>query len=65
MAVKAFDDLVDSEGILPTFGLRLLVGLDADGEDRVIVEKCGSIDSARLIGILETLQVRLMLSKGV
>ena len=60
--MSAFDDMVEDEGLLPVFGLRLLVGLDADGKDRILLDRCGTIDSARLIGILETIQCRYMLS---
>lgn len=58
--MSAFNDLIDSEKVLPTFGLRILVGLDEDGKERVLLERCGTIDSTQLIGILETIQHRLM-----
>lgn len=63
--MSSFDDMSIEEGLLPVFGLRVFVGLDGDGRERILMDRCGTINSAQLIGILETIQHRFMYpSKG-
>jgi len=54
-----FEDITSSEHLLPTFGLRIMVGLDHNGKMRVLLDRAGSIDSTQLIGILEVVQSKL------
>jgi hypothetical protein len=57
--LSSFDDIIDDEKIVPFFGLRLLLGFDENGEQRIIVDRAGEVESTTLIGVLEILQLRL------
>lgn len=62
--MSSFDDMIDEEKLFPVFGLRVFVGLDDDGRERILMDRCGTINSAQLIGILETIQHRFMYPSG-
>ena len=60
MELDAFDDMAEEVGILPTYGLRLLVGISPEGRDAVYYMQSGEISGAALIGILETIKHRIL-----
>lgn len=64
MAVKSFEefaDMADEANIaLPSYGLRVLWGVDKDGDYTLCATHVGTIEGITLIGLLETLKQRLL-----
>ena len=56
-----FADLAEASDIqIPTYGLRILWGIDSDGDFTLCSNHVGSIEGITLIGLLETLKVKLL-----
>lgn len=56
-----FTDLAEASDIkIPTYGLRVLWGIDSDGDFTLCSNHVGSIEGITLIGLLETLKVKLL-----
>lgn len=56
-----FADLAEASDIqIPTYGLRVLWGIDSDGDFTLCSNHVGSIEGITLIGLLETLKVKLL-----
>jgi hypothetical protein len=56
-----FSDLAQASDIqIPTYGLRVLWGIDSDGDFTLCSNHVGSIEGITLIGLLETLKVKLL-----
>jgi hypothetical protein len=56
-----FADLAEASDIqIPTYGLRLLWGIDSDGDFTLCSNHVGTIEGVTLVGLLETLKVRLL-----
>ena len=56
-----FADLAEASDIqIPTYGLRVLWGIDADGDFTLCTNHVGTIEGITLVGLLETLKVRLL-----
>ena len=56
-----FAELAEVSDIqIPTYGLRVLWGIDSEGDFTLCSNHVGSIEGITLIGLLETLKVRLL-----
>lgn len=56
-----FTDLAEASDIqIPTYGLRILWGIDSDGDFTLCSNHVGTIEGVTLVGLLETLKVRLL-----
>lgn len=56
-----YEDMIEESGVsIPTFGLRVLWGIDSDGDFTLCSAHVGSIEGITLIGVLETLKARLL-----
>lgn len=56
-----FTDLAQAADIkIPTYGLRVLWGIDSDGDFTLCSNHVGTIEGVTLVGLLETLKVRLL-----
>jgi hypothetical protein len=56
-----FADLAEASDIqIPTYGLRVLWGIDSDGDFTLCSNHVGTIEGITLVGLLETLKVRLL-----
>lgn len=56
-----FKDLAEASDIqIPTYGLRILWGIDSDGDFTLCSNHVGTIEGVTLVGLLETLKVRLL-----
>lgn len=56
-----FAELAEAADIqIPTYGLRVLWGIDSDGEFTLCSNHVGTIEGITLVGLLETLKVRLL-----
>ena len=56
-----FAELAEASDIqIPTYGLRVLWGIDSEGDFTLCTNHVGSIEGITLIGLLETLKVRLL-----
>lgn len=56
-----FADLAEASDIqIPTYGLRILWGIDSDGDFTLCSNHVGTIEGITLVGLLETLKVRLL-----
>ena len=56
-----FADLAEASDIqIPTYGLRILWGIDSDGDFTLCSNHVGTIEGVTLVGLLETLKVRLL-----
>jgi hypothetical protein len=56
-----FGDLAQAADIkIPTYGLRVLWGIDSDGDFTLCSNHVGTIEGVTLVGLLETLKVRLL-----
>jgi hypothetical protein len=56
-----FADLAEASDIqIPTYGLRVLWGIDSDGDFTLCSNHVGTIEGVTLVGLLETLKVRLL-----
>lgn len=56
-----FAELAEAANIqIPTYGLRVLWGMDSDGEFTLCSNHVGTIEGITLVGLLETLKVRLL-----
>lgn len=56
-----FAELAEAANIqIPTYGLRVLWGIDSDGEFTLCSNHVGTIEGITLVGLLETLKVRLL-----
>lgn len=56
-----FADLAQAADIkIPTYGLRVLWGIDSDGDFTLCSNHVGTIEGVTLVGLLETLKVRLL-----
>ena len=56
-----FNDMATEANIqIPSFGLRVLWGIDSDGDFTLCSAHVGSIEGITLIGVLETLKARLL-----
>jgi hypothetical protein len=56
-----FDDMAEEANVkIPTFALRVLWGIDSDGDFTLCSSHVGSIEGITLIGLLETLKSRLL-----
>jgi hypothetical protein len=60
VGLELFDDMTEATGIIPTYGMRLLVGLLDDGSDAVVYTHSGEINGTTLVGILETIKHRIL-----
>lgn len=60
MELTYYQDLADELGLMPFYGMRLIVGLDSDGEPTIVASHTGDITSATLIGVLEVLKHRIL-----
>ena len=56
---EPFEDITTTEGLLPVFGMRLLVGMNSDGKMRILLDRAGTIEVTQLVGILEVVQSKL------
>lgn len=45
---------------IPTYGLRVLWGIDSSGDFTLCSNHVGTIEGVTLVGLLETLKVRLL-----
>jgi len=56
-----FADLAEAADVqIPSYGRRVLWGIDSDGDFTLCSNHVGSIEGITLIGLLETLKVRLL-----
>ena len=56
-----FAELAEASDIqIPTYGLRVLWGIDSEGDFTLCSNHVGTIEGITLIGLLETLKVRLL-----
>lgn len=56
-----FAELAEAANIqIPTYGLRVLWGMDSNGEFTLCSNHVGTIEGITLVGLLETLKVRLL-----
>ena len=56
-----FADLAEASDIqIPSYGLRVLWGIDADGDFTLCTNHVGTIEGITLVGLLETLKARLL-----
>jgi hypothetical protein len=56
-----FAELAEVSDIqIPTYGLRVLWGIDSEGDFTLCSNHVGSIEGITLIGLLETLKVKLL-----
>lgn len=55
-----YADMTDHTDLLPTYGLRVMLGLDSDGEMAIVVHQVGTIEGITLLGVLEKLKHRLL-----
>jgi hypothetical protein len=56
-----FAELAEASDIqIPTYGLRVLWGIDSEGDFTLCTNHVGSIEGITLIGLLETLKVKLL-----
>ena len=56
-----FADIAEAADIqIPTYGLRILWGIDSDGDFTLCSNHVGTIEGITLVGLLETLKVRLL-----
>ncbi len=56
-----YEDMAQASDIqIPTYGLRLLWGIDSDGDFTLCSNHVGTIEGITLVGLLETLKVRLL-----
>ena len=64
MGVKKFDEFADmaeeAEIMIPSYGLKVLWGVDKDGDYTLCATHVGTIEGITLIGLLETLKKRLL-----
>lgn len=56
-----FAELAEVSDIqIPTYGLRVLWGIDSNGDLTLCSNHVGTIEGITLVGLLETLKVRLL-----
>ena len=56
-----FADLAEASDIqIPSYGLRVLWGIDSNGDFTLCSNHVGTIEGVTLVGLLETLKVRLL-----
>ena len=56
-----FAELAEVSDIqIPTYGLRVLWGIDSEGDFTLCSNHVGTIEGITLVGLLETLKVRLL-----
>ena len=56
-----YGDLAEAADIkIPTYGLRVLWGIDSDGDFTLCTNHVGTIEGITLVGLLETLKARLL-----
>lgn len=55
-----YNDMIEATDLVPTYGLRVIVGLDYDGVLALCINQVGTIDGVTLLGVLEALKHRLL-----
>lgn len=60
LGLEEFDDMSAEVGIMPLYGMRLLIGLTPEGKEAVYYTHSGEITGTTLIGILETIKHRIL-----
>lgn len=57
---EPFTDMCERSELLPTYGLRVVMGLDTDGQMAMAIQQVGTIEGITLLGVLEALKHRLL-----